>query len=235
MDQSKPPKITPEMIDQAAMMAGIGPFSDEQKKMMIDGLVDQNGSYKAIRKLKLPNSVAPAYVFQPQLPSAPKRLVQEMKHAVPEMEGPNLNATAPSRMEDLAFATIGELARLLHARKITSLALTQMYIDRLKGYDPKLHFVITLTEERAIAQAKAAGFAVVGYYFDSTVSESIARNNMRVGAARIPAVGIYATAKKLQAPSFSEGFDALYYVRIEGEGRFVVEERVEREADPSGA
>jgi len=156
MDQSKPPKITPEMIDQAAMMAGIGPFSDEQKKMMIDGLVDQNGSYKAIRKLKLPNSVAPAYVFQPQLPSAPKRLVQEMKHAVPEMEGPNLNATAPSRMEDLAFATIGELARLLHARKITSLALTQMYIDRLKRYDSKLHFVISLTEERAIAQAKAA-------------------------------------------------------------------------------
>lgn len=85
-----------------------------------------------------------------------------------------------------------------------------------------------------IAQAKAARFAVVGYYFDTTVSECIARNNMRVGAARIPAVGIYATAKKLQAPSFSEGFDALYYVRIEGEGRFVVEERVERETDPPG-
>ena len=59
-DQSKPPKITPEMIDAAAILAGVGPFTDEQKKMMIDGLVDQNGSYKAIRKLKLPNSVAPA-------------------------------------------------------------------------------------------------------------------------------------------------------------------------------
>ena len=65
MDQSKPPKITPEMIDQAAIIAGIGPFTVEQKKMMIDGLVDQNGSFKAIRKLKLPNSVAPAYVFHP--------------------------------------------------------------------------------------------------------------------------------------------------------------------------
>src|ERR1700756_3774959 len=64
-DQSKPPKVTPEMIDQAAIMAGIGPFTDEQKKMMIDGLVDQNGSFKAIRKLKLPDSVAPAFVFHP--------------------------------------------------------------------------------------------------------------------------------------------------------------------------
>ena len=155
-DQSKPPKITPEMIDAAAILAGVGPFTDEQKKMMIDGLVDQNGSYKAIRKLKLPNSVAPAYAFQPLLAGAPKRIVQEMKRDIPEMQGPDPSATAPSRIEDLAFATIDELARLLHARKITALELTQMYINRLKRYDSKLHFVITFTEDRAIAQAKAA-------------------------------------------------------------------------------
>ncbi len=85
-----------------------------------------------------------------------------------------------------------------------------------------------------IAQAKAAGFAVVGYYFDSSVSECIARNNLRVGAARIPVVGIYATAKKLQVPALSEGFDVLYYVRIDGEASFAVEERVEPEADAPG-
>src|SRR5580658_10611752 len=31
-----------------------------------------------------------------------------------------------------------------------------MYINRLKRYDPTLHFVITLLEDRALAQAKAA-------------------------------------------------------------------------------
>ena len=152
-DQSKPPKITPEMIDAAAVLAGIGPFTAEQKKMMIDGLVDQNGSFKAIRKLKLPNSVAPAYVFQPLLPGAPKQLVQEMGKS--EWQ-PDLNVASPANIGDLAFANINELASLLHTRKITSLALTQMYIERLKRYDPRLHFVITLTEERAIARAKAA-------------------------------------------------------------------------------
>jgi len=152
-DQSKPPKITGEMIDQAAIMAGIGPFTDEQKKMMIDGLVDQNGSFKAIRKLKLPNSVAPAFVFQPQLPGAPKHLVQELNRGG---WSPRPNVAAPSSIRDLAFATVSDLASLLSTRKITSLALTQMYIDRLKYYDSKLHFVITLTEERALAQAKAA-------------------------------------------------------------------------------
>src|SRR6478672_8936210 len=83
-----------------------------------------------------------------------------------------------------------------------------------------------------IAQAKAAGFAVVGYYFDASVSECIARNNKREGAARIPVIGIYASAKKLQVPALSEGFDALYCVRIEGGEGFVVEELVEPVADP---
>ncbi|HET6168531.1 MAG TPA: amidase [Terracidiphilus sp.] len=152
-DQSKPPKITSEMIDAAAVLAGVGPFTAEQKKMMIDGLVDQNGSYKAIRKLKLPNSVAPAYVFQPLLPGAPKHLVQELGKV--EWQ-PDVSVTGPANIGDLAFANIHELASLLHARKITSLALTQMYIERLKRYDSKLHFVISLTEERALAQAKAA-------------------------------------------------------------------------------
>jgi Asp-tRNA(Asn)/Glu-tRNA(Gln) amidotransferase A subunit family amidase len=40
-----------------------------------------------------------------------------------------------------------------------------MYIDRLKRYDAKLHFVITLTEERAIAQAKKADAEIAaGHY-----------------------------------------------------------------------
>ncbi|MBS1802111.1 MAG: amidase [Acidobacteria bacterium] len=159
-DQSKPPKITAEMIDQAAVLAGIGPFTDEQKKMMIDGLVDQNGSYKAIRKLKLPNSVQPAYAFHPFAPAGTAILRAEVgyfeKSKTVRGWQPNPNAEASSNPNDLAFASVSELASLLHARKITSLALTKMYIERLKRYDSKLHFVITLMEERAIAQATTA-------------------------------------------------------------------------------
>src|SRR5580658_1258457 len=157
-DQSKPPKITPEMIDQAAVLAGVGPFTADQKQMMMDGLADQNGSAKAIRALKLPNSVAPAFVFHPlaatkAIPAGgtpcpePKGFGGSIISSIPE---------APARIEDLAFASVDELGQLLVHRKITSLALTQMYLDRLKRLDAKLHFSITLTEERALAQAKAA-------------------------------------------------------------------------------
>ncbi len=80
---------------------------------------------------------------------------------------------------------------------------------------------------RYIAAAKAASFRVAGYYFQSNIGDRVVRNNAREGARRIPPVGIYATAKKLQLPSFTEGFDVLYYVRMDGTGGFTVEEWAE--------
>ncbi|MGA2046695.1 MAG: amidase [Terracidiphilus sp.] len=154
-DQSKPPTITPEMIDQAAVLAGIGPFTEEQKKMMIDGLVDQNGSMKAIRKLKIPNSVAPAFVFHP-LPAASPLPTCSGTGAGGGVGAWLTDVQGPTRIEDLAFAAIGEIAPMLRARKITSRALTEMFLDRIKRLDPQLHFVITLTEDRALTQAKKA-------------------------------------------------------------------------------
>jgi Asp-tRNA(Asn)/Glu-tRNA(Gln) amidotransferase A subunit family amidase len=159
------PKITPEMLDQAAMLAGVGPFTVEQKKMMLDGLNDQRTAYDAIRALKIPNSVPPAYVFHPQPPAktmlatadgrSAKSMLPDLNQTIP---GGGLSSIpdAPAHIEDLAFAAAGELGGLLRTRKITSLALTQMYLARLKRHDSKLHFVITLTEERALAQARTA-------------------------------------------------------------------------------
>jgi hypothetical protein len=59
-------------------------------------------------------------------------------------------------LEELAFATVRELAELVRTRKISSVACTGMYLERLKRYDARLKFVVTLTEERALAQAKEA-------------------------------------------------------------------------------
>jgi Asp-tRNA(Asn)/Glu-tRNA(Gln) amidotransferase A subunit family amidase len=163
-DQSKPPVITVEMIDQAAVLAGVGPFTAEQAKMMLDDLVDNNGSYKAIRKLKLPNSVAPAFAFHP-LPAAratPEAGCETLPRANGETvidivdDGGYGHRPIPERIEEMAFWSVLELGKAVGFGKVKSVDLTQMYIARLKRYDPKLHFVITLTEERALAQAKAA-------------------------------------------------------------------------------
>jgi Asp-tRNA(Asn)/Glu-tRNA(Gln) amidotransferase A subunit family amidase len=146
----KPFVVTDEMLDQAAALADV-PISAGQKKLMLENLAEQRSSYAAIRALKMPNSVAPAFIFDP-LPAGAK--VNTQKH--PPRWSKSASIPVPANLEDLAFATVRELAELLRTRKITSLALTQMYLTRLKRYDPKLHFNVPLTEERALAQAKAA-------------------------------------------------------------------------------
>jgi Asp-tRNA(Asn)/Glu-tRNA(Gln) amidotransferase A subunit family amidase len=155
-------KITPEVLDQAAALAGVGPLTAEQKQMMLDGLNEQRDAYAQIRALKIANDVPPAYVFHPQAAAKARTgEKQETPSAAPGEEIIDIDyvggaLTVPARVDDLAFATITELAPFVRAQKVTSLVLTQMFIARLKRYDSKLHFVITLTEERALAQAKQA-------------------------------------------------------------------------------
>jgi len=163
-----PPKITPEMIDQAAALAGVGPFAADQKKLMLDGLNDQRSGYDAIRALKIPNSVAPAFVFHPLPADGKQNSATAEKHASstdgnvdPLLTGEDVSRLPrlperPAKIEDLAFSTLASLTDLIQGRKISSVELTQMYLARLKRYDSKLHFVITLTEDRALAQAKKA-------------------------------------------------------------------------------
>ena len=164
-------KINGEMIDRAAELAGVGPFTAAQKQMMLDGLNGQREAYAEIRALKLENDVPPAFVFHPEKAARPLESNCTPKKCSTPGDSGSMDSgivtipNAPARIEDLAFATIDQLSNLLWHRKITSLALTQMYLARLKRYDPKLHFVITLTEERAIAQAKKADEEIAaGHY-----------------------------------------------------------------------
>lgn len=154
------PKITPEMIDQAAALAGIS-IAPEYRQMMLDGLNQQRADYAQIRRLHLPNSVAPAFVFDPLPPGAAVNSRREK----PVYGKAPAAMTVPGNLEDLAFASAMELGGLLRRRKVSATNLTQMYLARLKRYDPLLHFVITLTEERALTQAREADAEIArGHY-----------------------------------------------------------------------
>src|SRR4030095_8509773 len=50
----------------------------------------------------------------------------------------------PNRDEDIAFAPVTKLSRWIHQRQLTSQRLTQIYLKRIKQFDPKLRCVITL-------------------------------------------------------------------------------------------
>lgn len=76
--------------------------------------------------------------------------------------------------------------------------------------------------ERAtyLGPAKAAGFEVVGYFFQSIAAESLWRNKQRPAERQVPDQGIRATRNRLEMPTRAEGFDKLYFVRTLGNQEF---------------
>src|SRR5690348_5499851 len=152
--QGQPEKITVDMISQAAVIADV-PIPDADRQAMLRDLEDAARGYDEIYKLHMENGVQPAMVFDP-LVSTDSKLPQT-KLPMRISAAPAIAARAvPKNLEELAFASVRELAELVRAKKVSSTALTKMYLERLKRYDPKLLFVITLTEERALAHAKEA-------------------------------------------------------------------------------
>jgi Asp-tRNA(Asn)/Glu-tRNA(Gln) amidotransferase A subunit family amidase len=146
-------EITEAMIEQAAAIADV-PIPAEYHKTMLESLNDHAKNFEEIYKLHIPNSVAPALVFDPVLPSAK---FETQKRPIKISVAPSIAARGvPKNLDDVCFASARELAELVRTKKVSSVALTQMYLERLKRYDPQLHFVVTLTEERALSKAKEA-------------------------------------------------------------------------------
>jgi len=141
--------ITKEMLASAEQLAGIE-FSDEERVAIVNSVGQLRNSYKTLHDAALPNAVFPAFVFDPIPPgqAMPKLVAAPMVRAkVPVM-------ARPSSLDELAYAGVAQLSQMVHARKVKPSELTELYLARLKKYDPQLHFVVNLTEERARAQAK---------------------------------------------------------------------------------
>ena len=83
----------------------------------------------------------------------------------------------------------------------------------------------TATERRRyIVPAKETGFRVVGYYFSSRIGEALERNRQRTRTVQIPDKAVLGIAGRLELPVMTEGFDELWYVTMDGNGGFSVEE-----------
>ena len=144
-------QVTPEMIKDAEWIAGLE-YTDEDRKLMLDGINEVLTGYKKIRDVPLDNGVPPALHFTSEPLAPPHPPVRRKPIAMTESPPPQ----KPQSEDDLAFAPITELAALIKARQVSSTELTKMYLARLKKYDPLLHCVITLTEESALNQAEKA-------------------------------------------------------------------------------
>lgn len=73
---------------------------------------------------------------------------------------------------------------------------------------------VTRAERAAIITiAREYGARIIGFYFEVSTREAVARNERREGRAKVPKVAIFTAAKRLAPPSLEEGFDELHVVR----------------------
>jgi Asp-tRNA(Asn)/Glu-tRNA(Gln) amidotransferase A subunit family amidase len=144
-------EITNATVAAAEEIAGVA-FTEEERTMMVRNLNQTKTAIDALHKTTIDNSVAPALIFDP-LP--PGRTLPEKKEQ-PMMRERVAVMARPGSLEELAFQPVSKLSELVRTRKVKPSELTEMYLDRLKRFDPQLKCVISLTEERARAQARAA-------------------------------------------------------------------------------
>ena len=143
-------KITPTDLDHAEKLIGLT-FTPSERKLMLAAVSEQRNNYAAARAIPIVNAVPPAYVFDPRL-SGMTFETKKRRSRFGRVSTPKV----PLNLDELAFLPVTQLAKLIQSRRVTSLQLTRMYLNRLKRYDPMLHCVVTLTEELALKQARKA-------------------------------------------------------------------------------
>jgi Asp-tRNA(Asn)/Glu-tRNA(Gln) amidotransferase A subunit family amidase len=130
-------------------------FTQKEIDTLYSDVVDNLKNYQLMHQLSL-NNATPLSLWQMIKPDS-KNL--KAKQLPIQWEIPQ-NVTLPKNKADLAFYSIAELASLIQHKKISSVALTQFYIDRLKKYSDTLECVITITESIALEQAKQADIEI---------------------------------------------------------------------------
>jgi len=138
------------MLQSAQQLIGLH-FSDAKLDSATAELEGLRENYEAIRKVSLPNDVAPALVFNP----IPVGYTFEQERVAFEVARPE-KVKLPKNRDELAFYTIPKLAELIRTKQISSEELTKFFLARLKKYGPTQECVTTLTEDLAMKQARQA-------------------------------------------------------------------------------
>lgn len=148
--KSTEPEFSNKDVRRSQRLIGLE-FENERIDMMHDYLAENKAGYDSLRSYPISYETFPAILFDPH----PVGFKFPERKDISEFEIP-ADVEVPENLQDLAFFTIPQLASLLKHKKITSEALTQLYIDRIKRHDEQLQSVITLTEALALKQARQA-------------------------------------------------------------------------------
>jgi Asp-tRNA(Asn)/Glu-tRNA(Gln) amidotransferase A subunit family amidase len=142
------------LLQQALNLVDLS-ITASQADSMLDNVKDYKSIYQDLHKTLPANSLPFPLAFHPTPPTFSNPTGQVKTN----WEIPT-NAALPKNRNDLAFYNIPQLASLIKSKKITSVALTNFFISRLKKWGDTLQCVITLTESLALQQAHQADIEI---------------------------------------------------------------------------
>ncbi len=142
--------ITKTDIKTSGKLIGIN-YTEQEIDSMYVYVRNRTREYNKRYQLNLNNSVPMSLWQSPVLPGMKFETIQK-----PVLWNIPATVSMPANKNELAFYTIMQLASLIKNKKITSVELTQFFINRLKRFGDSLQCVVSITEEIAMQQAKAA-------------------------------------------------------------------------------
>jgi Asp-tRNA(Asn)/Glu-tRNA(Gln) amidotransferase A subunit family amidase len=126
-------------------------FTEKEIDSMYGGLRDMLRNIKRMHGVSLNNNVQMSLAQSPVLPGMKFETKQQpINWNIPS------NVQLPKNRNDLAFYSILQLASLVKNRKISSVELTNFFLNRIERFDDSLKAVISITREISIEQAKQA-------------------------------------------------------------------------------
>lgn len=145
-----PADPSPSLLDISAAERVLGvDYTEAERLQMIEAVALQIGRAQALRAAGIANSVHTASRFDPRLPgfTTPQANFVRLAEAEPKL---------PSSDTDIAFAPVTALSHWVRTGQISSLRLTEIYLDRIHRLGPALECIALATPERALHQARAA-------------------------------------------------------------------------------
>ena len=126
-------------------------YTPAQRRQLARGYGAVLEELAAVRALDLPNDVSPGARFDPRIPGKSYRMPAPGIRGAAPAAGP-----FPSSPADVALAPAWKQTAWLRARKISSVELTRLYLDRIGRLAPELQNFITVTDDLALKQAASA-------------------------------------------------------------------------------
>ncbi len=156
----RPQLAAPSGIDvptlRSAQTVGAVQLPDDGLLKALPLVTRYRNHIERLRTVPLSAEVEPAFAFNP------RRLKGTTPFSAPAASPVSAPPTSTARMSaptseiDIAYATIAQLRAWLSAGQVSSEQLTRLSLKRLKLHDPTLSCVVTLSDERALTEAKRA-------------------------------------------------------------------------------